>query len=72
MNRTLYDVYKKPSNAKRRAWEYCRRLCDEYKGHDLHVVSYNVYMFTASFDCIVDGKSHYMYITKSKDVLKAY
>lgn len=72
MNRSLYDVYKNPSIAKRRAWEYCIRLCEKYNGCDLHVISFNCFIFTASFDCIVDGKSNYMYITKSKDVLKAY
>ena len=70
-NRTLYNVYNNPSMAKRRAWVYCEQLCGEYNGHDLRIASYNTYMFTADFNCMIYNKEYIMHITKTKNRLIA-
>lgn len=67
--RDLYDVYKNPSLAKRRAWRYCENLCASLGGHGLKVVGFNCMKFSAGFEFINDktGELMYMHITPSYD-----
>lgn len=63
----LWDAYGRCSVKKREAWEYCKRLCREFEGEDLKVISYNTYMFTAGF-MYADpktGELMFMYISPS-------
>ena len=46
----LRDVYKRPSAAKIKAFEYCVSLCDLFKGRDFAISRYNHYAFTVMFD----------------------
>ena len=67
--RDLYDVYKNPSLAKRRAWGYCVNLCYLHGGNDLKVVGFNCMKFSAGFEFVNDktGELMYMHITPSYD-----
>lgn len=46
----LEFVYNSFSNAKARAWRYCREKQAELNGYDLKVISYNCMVFTAGFE----------------------
>lgn len=65
---SLRSVYGSYSEAKERAWNYCRDLMLEKDGHGLRVISANGWMFTAGFEFEENGKQMFMYITKTKDV----
>lgn len=67
--RDLYDVYKNPSLAKRRAWRYCKELCANLNGKDLKVISNNCHFFTAGFQFAdkETGVLKYMHITAYHD-----
>lgn len=47
---TLDDVYERPSNHKRNAFDYCKRLCERYGGWDFCISSHNTMIFTVMFD----------------------
>lgn len=47
--RTIYDVYKCPSNRKIAAWNYCMRKCREMNGHGITVLGYNTQIFTVAW-----------------------
>lgn len=64
----LYDVYDSYSADKGRAWKYCEELMQKFNGTGLKVISANGWMFTAGFMFEEDGKTMFMYITKSSDV----
>lgn len=60
----LYAAYANPSQAKRRAWEYCKQLCYDLGGEGLKVLSKNTFMFTAGFMYTDDdGREMFMYIS---------
>lgn len=65
----ITSAYKKPSVAKRRAWNYCKELCANLNGKDLKVVSNNCYFFTAGFQFAdkETGVLKYMHITAYHD-----
>lgn len=65
----ITSAYKKPSVAKRRAWNYCKELCAELNGNNLKVVSNNCHFFTAGFQFAdkETGVLKYMHITASSD-----
>lgn len=65
----IVSAYKKPSVAKRRAWNYCKELCAELNGNNLKVVSNNCHFFTAGFQFAdkETGVLKYMHITASSD-----
>jgi len=48
-NYSIYDAYERPSRKKVNAWDYCKKLCEKYKGSNLKVVSFNTFIFTAGF-----------------------
>lgn len=66
----LSDVYGRYSDAKRNAWEYCKNLCEKYKGFNLKIVSHNINIFTAGFvyPDKTTGQEMFMYITPSYDI----
>lgn len=66
-NDSLYDVYGRFSEAKRKAWEYCKKLCEEKNGSDLRIITANGFQFTAGFEYEEDGKPMFMYITKASN-----
>lgn len=47
---TLDDVYNSYSVAKRHAWEYCQRKCDNMNGRRLTVLSATNMFFTVAFE----------------------
>ena len=63
--KTLFDAYKNPSPAKRKAWEYCMDLQSDLRGVGLTVTSRNIYAFSAAFEC-AEGV---VYITPDRDWL---
>ena len=64
----LYDVYGTYSAAKAKAWDYCKSLMYQFNGYGLKVISHNGYQFTAGFMFEEDGKTMFMYISKSHDI----
>ena len=64
----LYDVYGTYSAAKAKAWDYCKELMYKFNGYGLKVISANGYQFTAGFMFEEDGKTMFMYISKSHDI----
>lgn len=64
----LYDVYGRYSSAKAKAWDYCKELMYKFNGYGLKVISANGYQFTAGFMFEEDGKTMFMYISKSHDI----
>lgn len=48
-NKSLKDVYKVPSMAKRIAWKNIERICSDLKGYGLSIISKNQQMFTCGF-----------------------
>ena len=64
----LYFVYGHFSEAKARAWDYCKALMNKFDGYGLKVISANSCMFTAGFMFEEDGKTMFMYISKDKDI----
>lgn len=46
---SLDSVYTRCSDKKRRAWFYCKRLCNALDGTGLAVSSHNIHFFTARF-----------------------
>lgn len=66
----LYKAYGKFSKKKIEAWEDCRRLCYEYNGHDLKIITHNTYVFTAGFVYEdEDGDRMFMYITPTGHIV---
>lgn len=47
---TLEDVYERPSKRKRNAFDYCKRLCERYKGWDFCISGHNETTFSVMFD----------------------
>lgn len=63
----LYYVYGSFSRAKVNAWENCKKVCREYEGKGLRILSHNPWQFTAGF-LFTDketGKKKIAKITKS-------
>ena len=66
-NYNLFDGYKRPSRDKEKALEYCKRLMHEYNGNTLKIIGYNSMTFSVGFLGTVDGRTAFIYITKSYD-----
>lgn len=47
--RTIYEVYKRPSDSKMEAWKRCIRKCNEMNGHGITVLFYNTQVFTVAW-----------------------
>lgn len=67
-NYELYDVYGRCSSAKMKAWDYCKELMYKFNGYGLKIISANGYQFTAGFMFEEDGKTMFMYISKTHDI----
>lgn len=46
----LEDVYGTCSGEKRRAYEYCRELCEEFHGEGFRIAGHNTFAFTVQFE----------------------
>ena len=65
----LWKVYATVSQAKRNAFEYCKRKQYEYAGIDGRIVSFNTFIFTFAFKTTIKGEKYLYYITPSKETL---
>lgn len=63
--RCLTDCYIKPSATKIKIWADLLFDMSEKGGHDLTVLSYNTYMFTAGYTYTKDGKLFFRYFSPS-------
>lgn len=65
----IFTAYGRPSVDKCRAWEYCKRVCEELDGFDLLIASRNTFSFSAVFTFTdkETGELCYGYITKDYD-----
>ena len=68
-NEWLSDCYRRPSYAKEKAFNYCLKLCDALKGHDLYIAAYNSQFFTVVFRFTHPTTAHecVAFITKDHD-----
>lgn len=70
---SLWDAYNSFSQAKEKAWEYCKELCAKHGGRGLKAIGANSSFFSAGFIFDGDdGKQKFMYITKNYDVVCDY
>lgn len=63
---TLQDCYKKPSIYKKEAFENCKRIMNDVKGHKMKIVSYNGFIFTVGFYGYINNRLNFFYITPEK------
>lgn len=61
----LEQVYKKPSDRKRRAWEYCVRKCSDMYGMDFRIIGANCNVFTVAWVC-----SRYLIVKTHRNTYK--
>lgn len=45
----LNEVYSTYSQAKKEAWEYCLRKCNEENGNNFHIISHNTFGFSVAW-----------------------
>ena len=45
----LYQCYSRPSEAKKRTFDWCKLRIKQLAGKDLRIVSFNTYCFSVSF-----------------------
>lgn len=72
--RTLKDVYKSFSEAKRYAYDYCVELMKQYNGFNFRIISANTFIFTVGF-LFADpetGVVKFMYITPTHETVVDY
>jgi len=62
----LNDCYERCSEAKKKAFENCRKMCYEDDGYGLKIISHNGFMFTAGYLYKKDNDIWLCYITKTK------
>lgn len=63
----LFDMYKKPSEAKKKAWNSCIAKCYKYDGNCLCVIYAGCQTFSAGFTYKdEDDVTHFIYMTKSR------
>ena len=65
--RDLFDCYKTPSEIKRNIFNYWRDFAYDLDCEYFTVFSYNVMMFTLSFDARIDGILYHFYISKTRN-----
>lgn len=66
-NQNLWQVYGSCSAEKIKAFNYCMKLCNDYNGKNLRIVTYNKFQFTCGFIGEVNGEKAFVYITKDYD-----
>ena len=65
--RDLDDVYDSYSDAKRRAYQYCLNLMEEYDGDGIVILAHNCMTFSVGFYGYINGLKHFFYITRDYD-----
>jgi len=60
---TLKDCYARPSNAKEKAYFWCKYVMVRSNGYDIRICSYNTQIFTAAFRFMENGIEYLAYIT---------
>ena len=63
----LYDVYGRFSQAKARAYEYCRDREREFGSYNGVITGANCMAFSYAFTGFCEGKEYFVYITKDHD-----
>lgn len=63
----LLECYNNPSWYKINAMVYCRKLCEKYNGYNLKIIGYNCMQFSVGFECMINNKKHFAYITKNNE-----
>lgn len=61
--KSIYKAYKTPSYYKVQAFNNCMRLVKDYNGFNFTILGHNCQTFTLGFECIVDNKLHFVWIT---------
>lgn len=61
--KSLYKAYQKPSYYKVRAFENCMRILTQYNGFNFTILGANCQTFSVGFECIIDNKLHFVWIT---------
>lgn len=64
----LHQAYGRYSEAKVKAWEYCKNLMRKFHGYGLKIIAHNGYQFTAGFMFEENGNKMFMYISKTHDI----
>ena len=67
----IRSAYRKPSNAKLSAWEFCKQRVKRYGGYGLRVVHNTCHIFTCGF-CYRDedtNQLHFVYITPNYETI---
>lgn len=59
----IFQAYNKPSENKIRAWEHCKKLCEELNGNSLIITGRSCHFFSACFKFQDKGRDCYAYIT---------
>ena len=72
MPKTLDEVYGTYSDAKKRAYEYCRKLFIKYDGWNFCISGYNCMTFSVAFDFIHPDKGCLMTARITKMYNHAY
>ena len=66
--RSLHDVYGRPSVYKKYAWNEIESDCQAVHGYGLHITSYNVHFFSTCFYVQLNGVLYAIVDTPSKRV----
>lgn len=69
---TLSDVYDSWSAAKERAYDYCRRLCEDLNGWDFCITGSNCMTFSVMFDFEHPDTGELMRAYITKDYNRVY
>lgn len=60
---SIYKAYKNPSYNKVQAFNDCIRIYEHYNGFNFTFLANNCQIFTTGFECIIDNKLHFVYLT---------
>lgn len=65
---SIFEAYENPSYNKQTAWTYCQKLCKEFNGYNLKIISKNSFQFTAGFEFVNNsGIFCFCLITRGSD-----
>lgn len=65
----IFEAYERPSYNKVRAWETCKKQCEEKNGYGLVITGHNSSFFSAGFMFEQDSKKYLQYITHCNDFI---
>jgi len=66
---SLSEIYKKPSDKKKRAYDNCKKIMKDLNGYDFRLTGYNYEAFSAAFKCNVDGTEVLIYLTRDHNYI---